>query len=101
MQITWESAGPFVKSLTYFEQERHMAGKKRKADVFAGEGSIAGKLKERRERIEAGDLSPSPKAEAPAGGVKASETQRQKTPVQSAEERAAARIERLRKKFKK
>jgi hypothetical protein len=28
---------------------------KPKADIFAGEGSIAGKLKKRREAIEAGD----------------------------------------------
>ena len=33
---------------------KHMRG--RKADVFAGEGSVAGKLKARREAVEAGDL---------------------------------------------
>mgnify|MGYP001586513326 CR=1 FL=1 len=33
---------------------KHMRG--RKADVFAGEGSFAGKLKARREAVEAGDL---------------------------------------------
>ena len=32
---------------------KHMRG--RKADVFAGEGSFAGKLKARREAVEAGD----------------------------------------------
>lgn len=33
---------------------KHMRG--RKADVFAGEGSFAGKLKARREAVESGDL---------------------------------------------
>ena len=38
---------------------KHMSGKRkdgRKADVFAGEGSFAGKLKARREAVESGDL---------------------------------------------
>lgn len=36
---------------------KHMREKgKRKADVFAGEGSLAGKLKARREAVESGDL---------------------------------------------
>lgn len=30
---------------------------KRKADVFAGDGSLAGRLKKRREALEAGDPS--------------------------------------------
>lgn len=34
---------------------KHMSGK-RKADVLAGEGSFAGKLKARREAVESGDL---------------------------------------------
>ena len=34
---------------------KHMREKGRKADVFAGEGSFAGKLKARREAMEEGD----------------------------------------------
>ena len=34
---------------------KHMRGKGRKADTFAGEGSFAGKLKARREAMEDGD----------------------------------------------
>ena len=34
---------------------KHMRGKGRKADVFAGEGSFAGKLKARRMAMEEGD----------------------------------------------
>ena len=35
---------------------KHMRGKGRKADVLAGEGSFAGKLKARREAMESGNL---------------------------------------------
>lgn len=37
------------------ETNRKHMREKRKADVFAGEGSFAGKLKARREAMEAGD----------------------------------------------
>lgn len=36
---------------------------KRKADIFAGEGSIAGKLRKRREAIESGDATGGREAE--------------------------------------
>jgi hypothetical protein len=39
---------------------KHMRGKGRAADVFAGEGSFAGKLKARREAVESGDLEGAP-----------------------------------------
>lgn len=64
-----------------------MPTKKRKADIFAGKGSIAGALKEYRDRVESGDLAPNPQPTV----------ERTTTPVDSAQARAQARLERLRK----
>jgi hypothetical protein len=65
----------------------------READAFAGKKSFADTLKERRQRIESGDLTPSPTIQQRKEGGP--------TPVQAAEDRVAARIERMRKAAQK
>ena len=45
----------------------------RPSDLFAGKGSVAGKLKERRKAIEGGDASGGKKAEKKATGMSEAE----------------------------
>jgi len=53
---------------------------RRPADVFAGEGSVAGKLRARREAIEAGDATGGRKAKSAPKKKKAAKKAKKKTP---------------------
>jgi hypothetical protein len=60
---------------------------RRPADLFAGKGSVAGKLKERRKKIEAGDASGGQKAGAEKDAN--AEAIRKKREARKAKEEAA------------